>query len=183
MMRIVRRSDLVWKPWKNGGGVAADIVVMPEGAGWEDFDGRVSLARVEKSGVFSVFPAADRVMMILSGNGLTLDIEGRSRVVLTTASAAYTFPGDAPTIGAPVDGPIENLNVMMRRGPYRCTMVRRRGPMGLTVTGREVAVVLVERGTWQAAGERLGVGDAAIISSSIAAEGDADVIEVRLAPA
>ena len=38
------------RPWKNGGGETAEIVVWPPGAGFDGFDWRVSTARVAQDG-------------------------------------------------------------------------------------------------------------------------------------
>ena len=104
------------KPWKNGGGVTRDILVVPDGAGMEEFDWRVSMADVAKDGPFSIFPQIDREIAILSGVGITLNIAGRAPAMLTPQSPPYAFPGDTATSGALLDGPITDLNLMMRRG-------------------------------------------------------------------
>ena len=35
---LYRRADRVFRPWKNGGGETAEILVAPPGADFEDFD-------------------------------------------------------------------------------------------------------------------------------------------------
>ncbi len=54
----------VERPWKNGGGMTADVAASPPGAGMDGFDWRVSIARVEADGPFSVFPGVDRTMAL-----------------------------------------------------------------------------------------------------------------------
>jgi environmental stress-induced protein Ves len=102
-------------PWKNGGGETTEIAVFPENAGLADFDWRISMATVASDGPFSVFPGIDRTLSILDGAGMSLFIEGREAVVLTTKSQPLPFPADAPTSATLVDGPITDLNVMTRR--------------------------------------------------------------------
>ena len=53
-----------FRPWKNGGGETAEIAVSPAGAGFDDFDWRISTAIVAQSGPFSGFPGVDRVLTL-----------------------------------------------------------------------------------------------------------------------
>ncbi|MFO1049064.1 MAG: HutD family protein [Geminicoccaceae bacterium] len=102
-------------PWKNGGGETIEIAVAPEGAGLDDFDWRVSMARVARPGPFSSFAGVDRTLAVLDGAGLRLDVTGRHPVELTAASPPCSFPADLPTTAALADGPVLDLNVMTRR--------------------------------------------------------------------
>jgi hypothetical protein len=117
-LRTVRNAELIWVPWKNGGGLAADIAVSPPHAGWSDFDWRVSTARVERAAAFSHFPACERGMVLLEGHRLRLDF-GSGRPEMTVdgppAVRAVRFAGDVAVTGRPDGGPIVNLNVMVHR--------------------------------------------------------------------
>ncbi|TPI20180.1 HutD family protein [Mesorhizobium sp. B4-1-1] len=115
-MRILRAAGYRVMPWKNGGGTTTEIAVSPDGAGLDDFDWRVSMARVETSGPFSNFAGIDRTLSVLEGEGIVLDIAGQPSAQLTAASAPLAFPGDVPTGAALIGGPITDLNVMTRRG-------------------------------------------------------------------
>lgn len=106
-------------PWKNGGGTTTEIVVSPAGAGLDDFDWRISMARVEASGPFSVFAGIDRTLSILEGEGMRLSIAGHDPVDLTRASDPLFFPADAATDAGLSAGPITDLNVMTRRDRAR----------------------------------------------------------------
>ena len=123
-MRILRASDYRSMPWKNGGGVTTEIAVSPHGAGLDDFDWRVSMARVETGGPFSVFTGIDRTLSILDGEGMRLAIAGREPVELTRSSESLFFPADAATEAFLPAGPITDLNVMTRRGRARHTVRR-----------------------------------------------------------
>jgi environmental stress-induced protein Ves len=114
-MRILRSAEYRSMPWKNGGGVTTEIVVSPAAAGLDDFDWRVSMARVENGGPFSQFAGIDRTLAVLEGEGISLDIAGRPSVAMTKAAAPLSFPADAPTQAALIAGPITDLNVMTRR--------------------------------------------------------------------
>ncbi|SFO54272.1 hypothetical protein SAMN03159463_02190 [Mesorhizobium sp. NFR06] len=115
-MRILRAAGYRVMPWKNGGGTTTEIAVSPDGAGLDNFDWRVSMARVEASGAFSSFAGIDRTLSVLEGEGIVLDIAGEPPARLTTASAPLAFPGDVPSSAALIGGPITDLNVMTRRG-------------------------------------------------------------------
>ncbi|MGX8007987.1 HutD/Ves family protein [Mesorhizobium sp. ORM8.1] len=115
-MRILRAAGYRVMPWKNGGGTTTEIAVSPEAAGLDDFDWRISMARVETSGPFSSFPGVDRTLSVLEEEGIVLDIAGRPPARLTATSAPLSFPGDVPTGATLIGGPITDLNVMTRRG-------------------------------------------------------------------
>ncbi|MER8921093.1 HutD family protein [Mesorhizobium sp. M0802] len=123
-MRIVRAADYRVMPWKNGGGTTTEIAVSPDGAGLDDFDWRVSMARVEGSGPFSGFAGVDRTFAVLEGEGIVLDIAGRPPAEVTAASAPLSFPADVPTTAALISGPITDLNVMTRRARATHTVER-----------------------------------------------------------
>ena len=123
-MRILRAADYRVMPWKNGGGTTTEIAVSPDGAGLDDFDWRVSMARVEGGGPFSGFAGVDRTLAVLEGEGIVLDIAGRPPAQVTWASAPLAFPADVPTTAALISGPITDLNVMTRRGRATHTVER-----------------------------------------------------------
>ena len=114
-MRILRAAEYRSMPWKNGGGVTTEIAVSPVGAGLDDFDWRVSMARVELSGPFSQFAGIDRTLAVLQGEGIVLDIAGYPPTSINRATALFSFPADVRTSATLIGGPITDLNVMTRR--------------------------------------------------------------------
>jgi environmental stress-induced protein Ves len=62
-------------PWKNGQGSTSQIDIRPTGASFSDGDflWRLSSAVVGTSGPFSLFPDCDRWLVVLSGQGLSLN--------------------------------------------------------------------------------------------------------------
>jgi uncharacterized protein len=115
-MRIIRAADCRRMPWKNGGGETVEIAISPEGASLDDFDWRLSMARVESSGPFSTFRGVDRTLAIVEGEGIILQVEGRVPFGLTGKSDPLPFPADVPTRANLIAGPITDLNMMTRRG-------------------------------------------------------------------
>jgi len=144
-MRILRAAGYKVMPWKNGGGTTTEIAVSPQAAGLDDFDWRISMARVEAGGPFSSFAGIDRTLSVLEGDGIVLDIAGRSASRLTAASAPLSFPGDVPTGAALIGGPITDLNVMTRRGRMTHSVERLSvaGEIGIAPGGDMVLVLPV----------------------------------------
>lgn len=116
--RVIRNEDLVRVPWKNGGGTTAEVAAFPEGADFETFGWRVSMADVASDGPFSVFPGIDRTLILVEGGGIELDVEGVAYRLDATAPK-LSFSGDDRTGGRLLSGPIRDLNVMTRRGEFR----------------------------------------------------------------
>lgn len=122
-LRTLRAADRTPVPWKNGGGVTTEVAVYPPGAGFDDFDWRVSLARVDSDGPFSIFPEIDRVLVLLKGT-LRLDMDDRAPVELTPASPPLGFAGDVAASARVLAGPALDLNVMVHRGRAEAQVTR-----------------------------------------------------------
>lgn len=132
----------VAKPWKNGAGVTREVAAFPPGSGIETFDWRVSIADVTEDGPFSLFPGVDRTIIILSGDGVALEVAGRS-CRLRPGEDPYSFPADQPTGCALLGGPVVDLNVMSRRGQIAHKVI----PISLpqTITVEEGVLVWIRR--------------------------------------
>jgi len=171
-MRVLRADQHKRMPWKNGGGETVEIAVFPEGAGLDDFDWRVSMARVDGDGPFSSFPGIDRTLAILEGSGMVLDIEGRASVRLTLEAAPYPFPADLPTSATLIGGTVIDFNVMSRRGKVAHEVGRHSEAM--TSSSGTMRLVLGSEGSLEivVAGQRITIGqrDAAVLESTDAAE-------------
>ncbi|MEI7029829.1 HutD family protein [Streptomyces pratensis] len=137
-VRVLRAADRPPKPWRNGGGLTREIAAFPEGAGADGFDWRVSLADVTADGPFSSFPGVDRTLTVVEGAGMDLVVGGEHHIV-DEPLWPHDFPGDLPTDGFLLGGPVVNLNVMRRRDRARaetavvCGTVRLLPPPGGTV--------------------------------------------------
>ncbi|VVD71060.1 Protein Ves [Pandoraea capi] len=122
-------ADFLKMPWKNGQGVTTELAVSRR-AGEDGFDWRISTATVAVPGPFSVFAGIDRSLAIVRGGTLTLAVEGRPGVTLTTRTPPYAFPGELAVSSTPsleVDGvPIDDFNVMTRRDGWQHTLAQHR---------------------------------------------------------
>lgn len=139
-MQILRADGYRTMPWKNGGGSTTEIAVSPDGAGFDDFDWRISMALVSADGPFSLFPGVDRTLAILDGAGLVLHGLDTGPVRMTRNGDPFPFPADAAITATLVDGPITDLNVMARRGRFGS---RVRPVRGQARIGVEAPVVFV----------------------------------------
>ncbi|TJZ45400.1 HutD family protein [Streptomyces piniterrae] len=141
-MRILRAAGRVASPWSNGGGVTREVAVHPPGAGWDTFDWRVSLADVTRDGPYSPLPGVRRILTVVDGAGIELTVDGSPRP-LPGRHHPFAFPGGAATEGRLLDGPVVNLNVMLREGRAGATVEMVRGS-GVVPAGGPVVVVAVE---------------------------------------
>jgi environmental stress-induced protein Ves len=144
-MKILRAADHRVMPWKNGGGSTTEIAVFPEGSGLDAFDWRVSMASVAADGPFSMFPGIDRTLIVLSGDGIVLNIEGRDPVRLTAVDMPLAFPGDVPTRSVLIGCPIIDLNVMSRRTRFSHRVVRHRLRDVVTVKTQGAVTLIISR--------------------------------------
>lgn len=165
-MQIFRHADARPMPWKNGQGTTTEIAAAPAGAGLEDFDWRLSIARMEADAPFSAFPGILRTLSVIEGSGLTLAVEGERPVTLDQDSAPHRFAADRPAEGRLLDGPVSNLNIMTRR--TSCTHMMRRvrfqGELQVSVTG--TLLVLCHTGGIGIGGASLGPLDCALIQDT-----------------
>jgi environmental stress-induced protein Ves len=110
-MHVIRRSEYREMSWKNGGGTTTELYASPGGK--LAFDWRVSIATVNEDGPFSAFPGCERHIMVLSGNGMRLEIAGRGKTDLQPLQP-FSFSGDAGVAGILVDGPVQDFNLIVR---------------------------------------------------------------------
>ncbi|MFE7664028.1 HutD/Ves family protein [Streptomyces celluloflavus] len=123
---ILRAAGRTAVAWRNGGGVTREVAVHPPGAGWDAFDWRVSLAEVTADGPYSPLPGVRRILTVVAGAGTELTVAGVSRL-RADRYRPLAFPGGAATAGRLLDGPVVNLNVMLREGRARATVEMVRG--------------------------------------------------------
>ncbi len=132
-MRALRFNDYRRMPWKNGGGETIEIAVSPEGAGLDNFDWRISMAKVESDGPFSQFAGVERTLSVLEGHGIALSIEGMPSISLGKARAPFSFDASLKTDAKLKDGAIVDLNVMSRKGAasHHCYRILEGGNVAL----------------------------------------------------
>ncbi|WP_343064738.1 HutD/Ves family protein [Marilutibacter spongiae] len=143
MLRVVPANEYRRVRWKNGRGWTREAVqgrlvqgpggpAFPEGsdqdagpqlgdgnadrsASDDAWDWRLSIAEIDEDTAYSCFPGIDREQMLLSGNGLRLRIGGHA-VSLLPPHDRHVFPGEAAVFAELVDGRVQAINLMWRRG-------------------------------------------------------------------
>ena len=128
-------------PWANGRGTTLEIIAFPTPEAWT---WRLSLATVADDGPFSSLPGVVRFIAVAEGAGMVLTIDGVEHRL--AKFEAMAFSGGAATLCALIDGPIRDLNLMVRRdGPapdadeLRVERIRR----GTTVTAAGAVAMVV----------------------------------------
>ncbi len=144
-------------PWRNGGGTTRNLAVEPDGAGFDDFLWRVSIADVAQSGGFSQFPGVDRTIVLLNGDGMILSAADGSQIALNTPFVPHDFPGETAMDATLIGSATRDFNVMTRRGHARAIVqVWRNG--GIVSCDADQAVWLCPRGQYRVLGALLPAG-------------------------
>lgn len=138
-MRHLTRDDFRRTAWKNGGGETVELAVFPPGATLEGFDWRISMASVERDGPFSPFPGIDRTILMQSGAGMSLTIDGVD-TALDVGDQPFSFSGDSHTRCRLLDGPVTDINILSRRS--FCSHVVTRIAAIATIIGEAQTLVL-----------------------------------------
>lgn len=191
-IRRLRAADYRRVRWKNDGGWTTEIALR-EGDG--GFLWRVSIAEIERDGPFSHFPGVDRVLMLLDGSGIELDVDALPAHRLSRRFEQLAFAGEATVDCRLLAGPTRDFNVMTRRGAVRAQVLARPLVDTMLLQGGpgDEWLIHVHAGTAtvQCGGERLdaGNGDTLLIdrradgAGHAALSGAGEVILVRLGPA
>lgn len=100
-------SDYTQMPWKNGGGRTTELI--REGPS-EEFTWRLSLAEIAVDGPFSSFPGMQRIITVIQGAGVYLDLGGSSEALVPFQTLA--FDGSCNVNCKLRDGPVQDINLI-----------------------------------------------------------------------
>jgi environmental stress-induced protein Ves len=161
-MKIIRYSELVVIPWKNGAGVRRDLLSgelsESQGSITANSTWMLSLADLNQDAPFSSYPGVSRWFMPIGDGRLTLVFkvgEANHPVALNGTSEAHFFSGDDELTMLLHDGPMKALNVMTTgRSPEVLIKRLHCGQSGLTLGAQvneqtSINLLLVERGECQ----------------------------------
>ncbi|GGJ94680.1 HutD/Ves family protein [Pseudomonas matsuisoli] len=99
-------------PWKNGAGTTLEIA--KEGAGEDgEYDWRLSLAQIDADGPFSTFPGYRRIITVLQGDGMVLNVDGADSDELGPYQP-FGFEGAATVNCRLLGSAIEDFNLIYR---------------------------------------------------------------------
>ncbi|MDG9856293.1 HutD family protein [Pseudomonas nitroreducens] len=119
-VRILRAADYPAMPWKNGAGTTREIV-RDAGDGLEGFGWRVSIADVGAPGPFSAFTGYQRVISVLEGEGMRLNVNGVDSRDLR-ALDAFAFDGASAVDCTLLGGAIRDFNLIYSPARYRARL-------------------------------------------------------------
>jgi environmental stress-induced protein Ves len=105
---VVRAEDVAPQPWPNGGGTTCELLRAADGS-W-----RISLAEIVADGPFSVFAGQHRLLTVVDGPVLSLEVDGETHVV--EPQRPFAFAGDAEVVASVPEGPVRALNVIADPG-------------------------------------------------------------------
>ena len=110
---VIRYEDHEEIPWNNGLGVTREVAnaYAPDGS----LIWRISLATVDRDAAFSNFEDCQRILMLLSGPGMTLDFGPHGDAVVASPFERAVFEGGWPTASKGVTGTNKVLNVVASR--------------------------------------------------------------------
>ena len=134
-------------PWANGGGTTAEVATGPHDtstAHGEPWHWRLSIADVDADGPFSSLPGIDRHILVAHGDGMALSVDGTTHLV-RPGEPPLPFAGEAVTTCRLLGGPINDLNLMVRRDQALGALRRVHLAAGDSCTpgAADVAVVLL----------------------------------------
>lgn len=132
-VRLVRATDSLRTPWRNGAGWTLTLAQGPLEADLDTFAWRVSCAEIAADAPFSTFPGVQRELMLVDGGPLELVVDGASHVL--EAEQTLTFSGDAQVSCRVTRAlPAVALNVMTRPGLATATLTVESVRPGLVLT-------------------------------------------------
>lgn len=162
-MRIIRQSELVETPWKNGGGITRDIATETHAGTllW-----RLSMADVSIDGPFSNFVGLTRVLTVIRGEGLIL--RGPDGDFRADHAVPVVFDGGAPIVAELTKGPLRDFNLMYDTARCDADADVVRGPSEIISDNRDQTSVYhcIEGQPKLNGTDRLAVGDTAIASGA-----------------
>jgi len=119
-LKVLRAADYPRMPWKNGGGSTEEIT-RDAGTGLEGFGWRLSIADIGESGGFSTFAGYERIISVLQGDGMTLNVDGQATGPLRPLDP-FAFSGESHVHCTLLGGPIRDFNLIYAPQRYRARL-------------------------------------------------------------
>lgn len=116
MIQKLTAQDYKKMPWKNGQGFTLELA-RSHGEGLENFDWRVSIADVKSAGSFSFFPNKQRIIGVLEGTGIVLQIDKNPPVSLLQKQF-HAFNGESDVYAELINEAIRDFNLIYNPEKY-----------------------------------------------------------------
>lgn len=112
-IQVIPAKDLQAKPIRIG--TTTELAIFPPGSNFDarDFLCRVSTATLTEGGPFTKFEGYMRILALVSGAGMNLNVDGESHA-MTQPFQSIKFKGDVPTSSELIGGAIDDFNVIYR---------------------------------------------------------------------
>ena len=120
-IKIIKPDEFILVPWKNGLGHTTELAIN-EGGNLDNFDWRLSIASVVADGEFSNFSGYQRNLVLIEGNGLTLDHQNDAIDKLNNLLDIACFDGSCKTLGSLSHGSIKDFNIITKTGAVAPTV-------------------------------------------------------------
>lgn len=123
-MSVTRLDPAAYRqtPWKNGGGVTVDVadVYAPgvEPGSWSGMLWRFGHTRIVAPGPFSDLAGYDRILTVIGGRGLVLEIAGGAVLDVREPFRPVRFRGEDRIVSRLEAGPVAVLNLLADRRLY-----------------------------------------------------------------
>ncbi len=119
-VQLHRAADYPRMPWKNGAGSTQEIA-RDQGEGLDGFGWRLSIADMGESGGFSTFNGYQRIISVLEGDGMRLQVDGAfSRPLL--AFDPFAFGGASRVDCRLLGGAIRDFNLIYAPQRFRARL-------------------------------------------------------------
>ncbi|PKG85468.1 hypothetical protein CXF85_05480 [Colwellia sp. 75C3] len=116
-IKLTTPDEFTLVPWKNGLGHTTELAIS-DGGSLDNFAWRLSIASVLNDGDFSNFAGYQRNLVLIEGNGLTLDHRNGDVDKLAQLLDIARFDGASKTHGALVNGGIKDFNIMTNQNSF-----------------------------------------------------------------
>lgn len=181
-MKHLRAADYPRTPWKNGGGSTLEVC-RDQGTGLDSFGWRLSIADIAEAGPFSAFDGYERIITVLEGQGMRLEVDGRGSGPLR-AFEPFEFSGGSQVRCELIDGPIRDFNLIYSPARYHAQLQWLVASNALQATTASRVVFAAEPGVRVEAGGNavvLGQYDTLLLDGrSVLTEGRCAVITLQL---
>jgi environmental stress-induced protein Ves len=129
MIKIFNKTDFKVMPWSNGGGLTTELYSIHS-----PFVFRLSVANVEQSGPFSIFPNIKRTLILLSGQGFILNEKK-----LDQKFSPIFFSGEDKINCSLIEGPCRDFNVMINHqwGTCETQIIKRNSNLIIKAQGQQ----------------------------------------------
>jgi uncharacterized protein len=120
-MEITRLDPAAYRrtPWKNGGGITIDIAdaYAPSAVpgGWSGMLWRLGRTQIVEPGPFSDLTGYDRILTVIGGRGLVLEIAGGTALDVRVPFRPVRFTGEDRITSRLEAGPVAVFNLMSDR--------------------------------------------------------------------